>query len=247
MEIKEENNLSCANKNPKYKRILLKLSGEALAGNKNQGIDNNFVMKLAGTLKEIRDLGVQIAIVVGGGNFWRGRTSEGMDRVTADQMGMLATTMNALCLSDALEQISVTTRVMSAIEMRQISELYIRKRALRHLEKNRVLIFAAGTGHPYFSTDSAAALRAAEINADILFKGTNVDGIYDMDPRTNVQAKLFHTLSHDMILQQHLNVMDSTAAALCRDNNIKISVFNMADLNNIVKIVCGEEIGTLVV
>lgn len=210
------------------------------------GIDDTFVKKIGQTIKNIHTLGVEIAIVVGGGNFWRGRNSEGMDRVTADQIGMLATMMNALALSDSLEQAGVENRVLSAIEMRQFSELYIRKRALRHLQKKRVLIFACGTGNPYFSTDSAAALRAAEINADILFKATNVDGVYDKDPNKFTDAKLYHKISHDDILQKNLKVMDSTAAALCRDNGINISVFNMTDLDNIERIILGEEIGTLV-
>lgn len=210
------------------------------------GIEDTFVKKIGQTIKNIHSLGVEIAIVVGGGNFWRGRNSEGMDRVTADQIGMLATMMNALALSDSLEQAGVENRVLSAIEMRQFSELYIRKRALRHLQKSRVLIFACGTGNPYFSTDSAAALRAAEINADILFKATNVDGVYDKDPNKFTDAKLYHKISHDDILQKNLKVMDSTAAALCRDNGINISVFNMTDLDNIERIILGEEIGTLV-
>lgn len=230
----------------KYKRILLKVSGEVLSGTKGLGIDDGYLSQLATSIKKIVDLGVEVAIVVGGGNFWRGRSSEGMDRVTADHMGMLATVMNALALSDALERQNLENRVLSAIEMRQLAELYIRKRALRHMEKGRVIIFAAGTGNPYFTTDSCAALRAAEINADILFKATNVDGIYTADPKKDPQATLYKHLTHDEVLQKKLNVMDATAAALCRDNGIAICVFNLQNLDNVYRIIKGEEIGTLV-
>ncbi|MDI9471099.1 MAG: UMP kinase [Bacillota bacterium] len=231
---------------PVYRRILLKLSGEALAGSRGHGLDNATLGRLAAALHQLPAMGVEPAIVVGGGNFWRGRTSGGMDRVTADHMGMLATTMNALALSDALEQLGSVTRVMSAIEMRQICETYIRKRALRHLEKGRIVIFAGGTGNPYFSTDSAMALRAAEIGADVTLKATNVDGVYDSDPRTNPDARLYRRLTHDDILQNRLQVMDSNAAAICRDNHLRIIVFNMDDPENILRIVRGETIGTLV-
>lgn len=229
-----------------YKRILLKISGEALAGSNRFGIDNEVLHMLGQTIKQVADLGIQIGIVVGGGNFWRGRTSEGMDRVTADHMGMLATAMNSLALSDALEQAGVTTRVLSAIEMRQIAEPYIRKRAIRHLEKGRVVIFACGTGNPFFSTDTAAALRASEIEADIIFKATNVDGVYDSDPKLNVEAVRYDVISHNEVLQLNLGVMDATAAALCRDNSVAIAVFNMKDPENIVRIAKGERIGTIV-
>lgn len=229
-----------------YKRILLKISGEALAGSNRFGIDNEVLRRLGDTIKRVVDMNIEVGIVVGGGNFWRGRTSEGMDRVTADHMGMLATAMNALALSDALEQAGVTTRVLSAIEMRQIAEPYIRKRAIRHLEKGRVVIFACGTGNPFFSTDTAAALRASEIEADIIFKATNVDGVYDRDPRLHAEAVRYDTISHDEVLQRNLGVMDATAAALCRDNSVSIAVFNMKDPENIVRMAQGERIGTIV-
>lgn len=229
-----------------YKRILLKLSGEALAGNKGQGLDGETLKSIGATIHDLTKLGVEVAIVVGGGNFWRGRSSAGMDRVTADHIGMLGTAMNALALSDALEQAGVVTRVLSAIEMRQFCEPYIRKRAIRHLEKGRVVIFACGTGNPFFSTDTAAALRASEIEADIIFKATTVDGVYNKDPRKYPDASLFDTVSHDQVLQQNLGIMDATAAALCRDNQVAIAVFNMADPHNIIRIACGEKIGTIV-
>jgi len=229
-----------------YKRILLKISGEALAGTNRFGIDNDVLHQLGQTIKRVADLGIEIGIVVGGGNFWRGRTSEGMDRVTADHMGMLATAMNALALSDALEQAGVVTRVLSAIEMRQIAEPYIRKRAIRHLEKGRVVIFACGTGNPFFSTDTAAALRASEIEADIIFKATNVDGVYDRDPKLHAEAVRYDTVSHDEVLQRNLGVMDATAAALCRDNSVAIAVFSMKDPENIIRMARGEGIGTIV-
>lgn len=229
-----------------YKRILLKLSGEALAGDKGVGLDNQTLRKLGETISEVTALGVEVAVVVGSGNFWRGRTSAGMDRVTADHMGMLATAMNALALSDALEQAGVVTRVQSAIEMRQIAEPYIRKRAIRHLEKGRVVIFACGTGNPFFTTDTAAALRASEIEADIMFKATLVDGVYDKDPHVYPDAVRYATISHDQVLQMKLQVMDATAAALCRDNQMMIGVFSLKDPHNIVRMVCGEPIGTII-
>lgn len=191
-------------------------------------------------------MGVQVAVVVGGGNFWRGRTSEGMDRVTADHMGMLATAMNALALADALEQAGAVTRVISAIEMRQFAEPYIRKRAVRHLEKGRVVIFACGTGNPFFSTDTAAALRATEIDANIIFKATMVDGVYDKDPNLYPDAVKYDHVSHDQVLRQNLGVMDATAAALCRDNHVAIAVFSIADPDNILRMARGEKIGTIV-
>lgn len=230
----------------KYKRILLKLSGEALAGDKKFGIDDETVRNITARVKEVSDLGVEVAIVVGGGNFWRGRSSEKMDRVTADHMGMLATMMNALALSDALEQHGAVTRVLSAIEIRQMAEPYIRKRAVRHLEKGRIVIFACGTGNPYFSTDTGAALRATEIGADIFMKATMVDGVYDKDPKIYPDAVRYDKVTHDEVLKSNLKVMDATAAALCRDNHTKILVFSMEDPGNIVKIVQGENLGTLV-
>jgi uridylate kinase len=230
----------------KYKRILLKLSGEALSGGKGQGIDNETLKEIGSTIHELTGLGVQVAIVVGGGNFWRGRTSEGMDRVTADHIGMLGTAMNALALSDALEQAGSVTRVLSAIEMRQFCEPYIRKRAVRHLEKGRVVIFACGTGNPFFSTDTAAALRASEIEADIMLKATMVDGVYDKDPNKFADARRYDIVSHDEVLQLSLGIMDATAAALCRDNKVLIAVFSLSDPRNIIRIVCGEAIGTII-
>ena len=230
----------------KYKRILLKLSGEALAGDKKVGIDDEVVREITSKVKEVSDLGVEVAIVVGGGNFWRGRSSEKMDRVTADHMGMLATMMNALALSDALEQHGAVTRVLSAVEIRQMAEPYIRKRAVRHLEKGRIVIFACGTGNPYFSTDTGAALRATEIGADVFMKATMVDGVYDKDPHVYPDAVRYEKVSHDEVLKSNLKVMDATAAALCRDNHTKILVFSMEDPDNIVKIVKGANLGTIV-
>jgi uridylate kinase len=211
------------------------------------GIDNDTLHRLGQTVRELMEMDVEVAIVVGGGNFWRGRTSEGMDRVTADHMGMLATAMNALALSDALEQAGSVTRVISAIEMRQFAEPYIRKRAVRHLEKGRVVIFACGTGNPFFSTDTAAALRATEIDADIIFKATTVDGVYDKDPRKHPDAVRYDTVSHDDVLRLNLGVMDSTAAALCRDNKISVAVFSIDDPANILRLALGEKVGTIVV
>ncbi len=231
---------------PVYKRVLLKLSGEVLAGDKGAGIDFEKVLEVCKKVKECVDMGVEVAIVVGGGNFWRGRTSGKMDRTRADHMGMLATSINALALADALEQLGVTARVQTAIEMRQIAEPYIRNKAVRHLEKGRVVIFGCGTGNPFFSTDTAAALRAAEIGANVIFKATNVDGVYDSDPKKNPDAKKFDTLSHLDVLQKGLNVMDSTAASLCMDNSIEILVFNLDNPQNIVSAMVGETIGTLV-
>lgn len=230
----------------KYKRVLLKLSGEALAGDKKSGIDDDVVRNITAKVKEVADLGVEVAIVVGGGNFWRGRSSEKMDRVTADHMGMLATLMNALALSDALEQHGAVTRVLSAVDVRQMAEPYIRKRAVRHLEKGRIVIFACGTGNPYFSTDTGAALRATEIGADVFLKATMVDGVYDKDPNVYPDAVRYEKITHDEVLRCNLKVMDATAAALCRDNHTKILVFSMKDPDNIVRIAKGENLGTLV-
>lgn len=231
---------------PVYKRVLLKLSGEVLAGEKGTGIDFDKVTEVCRSIKKCIDMGVEIAIVVGGGNFWRGRTSGDMDRTRADHMGMLATTINSLALCDALEQLGVTARVQTAIEMRQIAEPYIRNKAIRHLEKGRVVIFGCGTGNPFFSTDTAAALRGVEICADVIFKATNVDGVYDSDPKKNPNAKKYDTLTHHDVLAQGLNVMDSTAASLCMDNSVDILVFNLNDPQNIIDAVLGKQIGTLV-
>ena len=233
---------------PKYGRIVLKLSGEALSGDKPWGIDPTTLESIAAQVKEIKAYGVDIAIVVGGGNIWRGvrGSAKGMDRATADYMGMLATIMNSLALQDALERSGVDTRVQTAIEMRQIAEPYIRRRAIRHLEKGRVVIFAAGTGNPYFSTDTTAALRAAEIEAEILLMAKKVDGVYDSDPVKNPDAKRFKELGYIEVLNLGLQVMDSTAASLCMDNKIPIIVFNLNTEGNILKVVLGEEIGTYV-
>ncbi len=231
---------------PVYKRVLLKLSGEVLAGEKGTGIDFDKVTEVCEQIKKCVEMGVQVAIVVGGGNFWRGRSSGKMDRTRADHMGMLATTINSLALCDALEQLGVTARVQTAIEMRQFAEPYIRNKAIRHLEKGRVVIFGCGTGNPFFSTDTAAALRGAEIGADVIFKATNVDGVYDSDPKTNPNAVKFDTLTHHEVLARELHVMDSTAASLCMDNDIDILVFNLNDPENIVSAMVGENIGTVV-
>lgn len=229
-----------------YKRILLKLSGEMLAGKQGHGIDFDTVQEICKWVNACSKLGVQIGLVVGGGNFWRGRSSGNMDRTRADHIGMLATAMNSLALADALEQYGLEVRVQTAIEMRQVAEPYIRNRAIRHLEKGRVVIFGCGTGNPFFSTDTAAALRAAEIDADIIFKATNVDGVYDKDPNKYADAVKYDTLSHTEVLSKGLAVMDSTAASLCRDNNIPILVFNLSDPENIVRAAKGENIGTIV-
>ena len=231
---------------PKYKRILLKLSGEAMAGSNGQGLDFDTVLRICGAVKKCADMGVQIGIVVGGGNFWRGRSSGKMDRTRADHMAMLATTITALALADALEQLDCDVRVQTAIAMNQVAEPYIRNRAMRHLEKGRVVIFGCGTGNPFFSTDTASALRAAEIEADIIFKASMVDGVYDSDPKKNPDAVKFDRLSFLDVLNKDLKVMDSTAATLCKDNEIPILVFNLEDPDNIVRAVRGETIGTIV-
>lgn len=230
----------------KYKRVILKLSGEALAGEKSSGLDQDTLMSIAEKVKALHGLGVQVAIVVGGGNFWRGRSGEGMDRTTADHMGMLATVINALAMQDALERIQVPTRVQTAIEMRQIAEPYIRRRAIRHLEKGRVVIFASGIGNAYFSTDTTAALRAAEIEADIILMAKKVDGVYDCDPAKNKDAKKYDQLSYIDVINKSLGVMDATAASLCRDNKVPILVFDLKNPENIMKAIRGEEIGTIV-
>ena len=231
---------------PKYKRILLKLSGESLAGGQAHGIDFDKVLKICAPIKTLVDMGVEVAIVVGGGNFWRGRSSGNMDRTRADHMGMLATVINALGVADALEQLGAVVRVQTAITMQQVAEPYIRNKAVRHLEKGRVVVFGCGTGNPFFSTDTAASLRAAEIDADIIFKATMVDGVYDSDPKKNPEAKKYDTVSFLDVLNKDLGVMDSTAASLCKDNNIPILVFSIEQPENIVAAVCGEDIGTLV-
>lgn len=230
---------------PVFKRVVLKLSGESLAGGKGTGIDVATVNNIAKEINRIQEIGVQVAIVVGGGNFWRGRSTKDMDRTTSDYMGMLGTVMNALALQDALENINVATRVQSAIDMRQIAEPYIRRRAIRHLEKGRVVIFAAGSGNPYFSTDTTAALRAAEIEAEVILLGKKgVDGVYDADPKIKLDAKKFDTLKYIDILNLGLGIMDSTATSLCMDNKIPLIVFGIDDPVNILKVVLGEKIGT---
>jgi len=233
---------------PAYKRVLLKLSGEALAGQKGYGVDLTILQDLAKDLKEIYELGVQIAIVIGGGNIFRGMAASesGMDRASADYMGMLATVMNALALQDALEKQKVFTRVQSAIEMQEIAEPYIRRRAERHLEKNRVVIFAAGTGNPFFTTDTAAALRACEIGASVLLKATKVDGIYDSDPAKNPKAKKFDELTYMDVLSKGLEVMDSAAISLCMDNAMPIIVFSMNERGTMKDVILGKKAGTLI-
>ena len=231
---------------PKYKRILLKLSGEVLAGEQKLGLDFDTVTSICAAIKQVTQMGVQVAIVVGGGNFFRGRTGGNMDHTRADHMGMLATVMNSLALADGLDQLGVPVRVQTAITMQQIAEPYIRNKAVRHLEKGRVVIFGCGTGNPFFTTDTAAALRAAEIDADIMFKASNVDGIFDKDPHKYADAKKYDALSFTDILAHDLRVMDGTAASLCRDNRLPILVFNLEDPANIVKAVQGENIGTIV-
>lgn len=230
---------------PIFKRVVLKLSGEALAGDKGYGIDTDTVMRIAKEVKEIQDEGVEIAIVVGGGNFWRGASATTMDRTTSDHIGMLGTVMNALALQDGLEKLDVITRVQSAIDMKEIAEPYIRRRAVRHLEKKRVVIFAAGTGNPYFSTDTTAALRAAEIEAEVILLGKKgVDGIYDSDPKLNDSAKKFENLTYIDILNLGLGVMDSTATSLCMDNKIPLIVFGIDSPGNIIDVINGKNIGT---
>jgi uridylate kinase len=232
----------------KYKRVLLKLSGEAIGGKKGYGIDVDEAESIAHRIKEVYDLGVQVALVIGAGNLWRGKQGleRGMDRSTADYMGMLGTVMNSMVLMDALERIGVLTRVLSAIEMRAVAEPYIRRRAIRHLEKGRVVIFAAGTGNPFFSTDTAAALRASEIDADVVIKATKVDGVYDSDPQINPDARKFDRLSYIEVLNRRLAVMDSTAVTLCMENNLPILVLNLWDSKALVAALNGDKVGTLV-
>ena len=233
---------------PLYKRVLLKISGEALAGGKESGLDFGVIDSVCDSVKNCVDLGVEIGIVIGGGNFWRGAKDGGdhMDRTRADHMGMLATTINSLAVADVLEQKGVNVRVQTAIEMRAFAEPYVRNRAVRHLEKGRVVIFACGTGNPFFSTDTAAVLRAAEIDAEVIMKATNVDGVYDADPKKNPDAKKFDTLTYNEVLARHLAVMDSTATSLSMDNNIPIIVFALSDRDNIRRVILGEKIGTIV-
>ncbi len=230
----------------KYKRVLLKLSGEALAGDQKTGVNAKVVGEICDKIKEVVDLGVQVSIVVGGGNFWRGRNGHQMERTTADYMGMLATAMNGLALQDALETRGVYTRVQTAIEMREIAEPYIKRKAIKHLERGRVVIFACGTGNPYFTTDTAAALRAAETEADVILLGKAIDAVYSADPKLDPTAEKYDEITYLDVLNKDLKVMDSTATALCRDNNIPLLVFGIADPENIVRAVKGEKIGTVV-
>lgn len=233
---------------PQYKRILLKISGEALAGDKHFGLDFDVIGKVCDVVKQCIDMGVEVGIVIGGGNFWRGvRNGTGkMERTRADHMGMLATVMNCLAVADVLEQKGVRVRVQTAIEMRAIAEPYIRLRAVHQLEKGNVVIFGCGTGNPYFSTDTAAVLRAAEINADVIMLAKNVDGVYDSDPMTNPDAKKYDQISYDDVLAQHLSVMDSTATSLSMDNKIPVLLFALEDPQNIIRAICGEKVGTIV-
>ena len=230
----------------KYKRVLLKLSGEVLAGEKKHGIDFNRTLSIAEEIKECVELGYEIGIVVGGGNFWRGKSNDYMDRATSDYIGMMGTVMNALALGDAFKQIGVPVRVQTAIEMRQVAELYIKDRAIRHLNKGRVVIFGCGTGSPFFSTDTASSLRAAEINADVLIKATKVDGIYDKDPKKHDDAIKYDEISYIDVLNKKLNIMDSTAISLCMEENIPILVFDINKKGNLLKVLTGEKAATLV-
>lgn len=230
----------------KYKRILLKLSGEALAGEKKFGLDFDKLASIANQVKSCVELGVSVGIVVGGGNFWRGRSGEKMDRTRADHMGMLATVINALAIADSLEAVDVPVRVQTGIEMNKIAEPYIRGKAIRHLEKGRVVVFACGTGNPYFTTDTGAALRAVEIDADVILLAKNVDGVYDSDPNLNPDAKKFDEISFTDVLSRDLGVIDSTAASLCRDNHLPILVFGLDKPENIVRVAKGENIGTII-
>lgn len=233
---------------PEYKRVLLKLSGEALMGSQSFGIDEEVVARVADEIGEVCELGVQLAVVIGGGNIIRGvaASDRGLDRVTGDNMGMLATVINALALQDALEKRGVTTRVQTAIEIRDVAEPFIRRRAIRHLEKGRVVIFAGGTGNPYFTTDSAAGLRANEIHAEVLLKGTNVDGVYTADPAKDSDAELLREISYQQVLEKNLRVMDTAAISLCRDNDIPIIIFRLMEPGNLRRVVCGESVGSVV-
>lgn len=233
---------------PTYKRVLLKLSGESFMGNRSSGIDPRVLEDIAGEIREVAALGVQLGIVIGGGNIFRGMaaSAKGMDRTTADYMGMLATVINSLALQSALEQVGVPTRVQTAIEMREIAEPFIQRRAVRHLEKGRVVIFAAGTGNPYFTTDTAATLRAVEIKADIILKATKVDGVYDRDPAKDPNAVMYEKISYTDVLIKNLKVMDASAISLCRDNGLPLNVFNLQKAGNIKRVICGEPVGTIV-
>ena len=231
---------------PKYKRVILKISGEALAGDEKFGLNQETIRIVARQVKEIHEMGVQVAIVVGGGNFWRGRTSKDMNKATADYMGMLATVMNSLALQEAIEAIGLQTRVQTAIEMKEVAEPYIRRKAVHHLERGKVVIFGAGTGNPFFSTDTTAALRAAEIDAEVILLAKKIDAVYSADPAIDPNAERFEELTHYEVLEKDLKVMDSTAASLCRDNNITIHVFGIAEEGNVMKAVCGEKIGTVI-
>ncbi|MBR6619691.1 MAG: UMP kinase [Clostridia bacterium] len=232
--------------NSTYKRILLKVSGEVLAGAKGHGIDSETTLAVCRVIKECCDMGVQVGVVVGGGNFWRGRSSENMDRTRADHIGMLATVMNSLALGDYLSQVGVDARVQTSVALPQLCETFNKEQAVRHLEKGRVVVFGGGTGCPFFSTDTTAALRAAEIGAEVYFKATNVDGVYDKDPNKYSDAVKYDTLTHTEVLTKGLKVMDSTAASLCRDNGIDIFVFDLTDPQNVIRAIKGEKIGTLV-
>lgn len=230
----------------KYKRVLLKVSGEALAGEGKFGLNEEMLKKVALQIKEVHELGVEVAVVVGGGNFWRGRSSKSMDRATADYIGMLATVMNSMALQDACEAEGLPTRVQTAIEMREVAEPYVRRKAMSHLEHGKVVIFGAGTGNPFFSTDTTAALRAAEIDAEVILLAKKVDAVYSDDPEINPDAVRYDELTHQEVLEKGLKVMDSTAASLCRDNNIDIHVFGIATEGNVMKAICGEKIGTII-
>ncbi|MEG1416009.1 MAG: UMP kinase [Clostridium sp.] len=231
---------------PRYKRVMLKLSGESLAGKKGHGFDFEVVDRISGEVKDLVELGIEVTVVVGGGNIWRGRNGVNMDRTTSDHMGMLATCINSLALQDSLERMGVHTRVQTAIEMKEVAEPFIRRRAVRHLQKGRVVIFAAGSGNPYFSTDTAAALRAAETEAEVILLAKKVDGVYDSDPNINKDAKKFDNLTFKEVLEKDLKVMDATATALCKENNIPIIVFSLDEPNNILKAITGEVLGTIV-
>ncbi len=230
---------------PKYKRVVLKISGEALSGN-GKNIDFDVVNNVARQVVDIHNLGVEVCIIIGGGNIWRGRSGGHMDRTTADHMGMLATVINSLAMQDAIENLGAQARLQTAIEMKAIAEPYIRRKAERHLEKGRIVIFACGTGNPYFTTDTAAALRAAEMQAEVILMAKNVDGVYDSDPKVNPNAKRYETIPYMDVLNQHLTVMDTTAVSLCMDNNIKICAFGLATEDSIRRVVCGESLGTLI-
>ena len=231
-----------------YKKILLKLSGEALMGDFDYGIDPKVINRIATEISQVKDLGIQIALVIGGGNIFRGAglSESGMDRVTGDHMGMLATVINSLALQDALESIDVDARVMSALQIHEVCEDYIRRRAIRHLEKNRIIILAAGTGNPFFTTDTAASLRAVEIGADVLLKATMVDGVYDSDPKKDKNATIFEKISYDQVLNKKLNIMDATAVVVCRDNNLPLRVFNLMEKDALINTMTNERVGTLV-